>query len=345
MANIPEDIPAKVKMVYEFNTYFMKDEEWHQWFLETYLKENKGYTFHDFKKQVHSLLEIKETQGEMTVKNLDELLEDNPDFLKIILIVLGISDEFFKRVITFLRNEGEGSDWMEGPCSSEWSINTIKSKIKNEPDFRKDICELFINGCENELLKKFLPDWHLSRFSKKHLFFERDAIIDKICKTHISGTRNAKKGDIPELKIERELKDEGIPYYRGEKKLGLFDKDDPKDEPQWDFFIPNEDNPIIIVEVTYEQTTASGMNRKVRDISSAYRELKSSCKYSNISVVAFIDGVGWLARGESAICSIGNSVDKIFTTHPDEINRFIVFVKDELRKQGISLQKQMKIDE
>jgi len=344
MTDTPEGIPENAKNIYIYNTYFYKDEDWDRNFSEDYLKEKKGFTLAEFRKEVSSLISLRDSYDEINTDVLENLLKQNPDMLKIILIVLDISDEYFKRVITFLRNEGEESEWMTFESSSEWSLDQIKNKIEKNSEFRKDICELFIRGRENPLLKEYLPEWHITKFSKENLFFETEGIIDRLVKSHLDGSRNAKKGDIPEIKIEKKLEKEGIPFHRGEKKLGLFEDDDDNDEPQWDFFIPKETDPKIVVEVSFEQTTASGMNRKMRDISSANSELKSRESFSDVSVVAFIDGVGWIARGKSALESWGNSVDEIFTTHPEELNRFAEFVKKKLRELDIPVSKQTALD-
>ena len=299
----------------------MKDEEWDQNFKNNYLADRKGFTFNELKEDIRELLTLGEQKDHIEPEDLAEYLSKDSSSLKSVLTVAGISDEFFKRVVSLLRYEGNGSDWQEGRSDNEWSLNQIRSKIQEDKEFRLDIASVFLDGKDNEVLDEYLPGWELSKFSRKNLLFETEGVVDRIAKQSLKGTRDAKKGEIPEDRIERFLKDNDIPYDRGEYKLGLFDGDDEEDEPQFDFLIPNKQNPQIIVEVSFEMTTGSGMNRKIRDVSSARSEIHR--QMDGAKVVAFVDGIGWLARGVSALESWASATDNMFTLEDNELNRFI----------------------
>ena len=106
----------------------------------------------------------------------------------------------------------------------------------------------------------------------------------------------------------------------------------PHVKRRMDVIIPNKKNPEILIESTYETTTASGQGDKAKTEELVGEQIKKH--YPKCLFVGFVDGVGWLVRPELKILAEVN--EEIFTNHESELIRFEHFLEINLSYLSIS---------
>lgn len=91
-------------------------------------------------------------------EGLIECISQNKDALELIIILLGISKEKFKRIVSWIRMSfGYTFD-------SEWEYTAIRENFRNNAKFRDILCELLLNGRNSEQFKDIIPQYILEEF-------------------------------------------------------------------------------------------------------------------------------------------------------------------------------------
>jgi len=232
----------------------------------------------------------------------------------ILLSVMGISREKMKNVII--------------PFYQAFSIigkPTIK-KILSNRDLKNELINILIDGDTNLELNSILNGDYttLSRFSLheynslRELFESRKIVKRELEDTYCSRVQN-KKGYSTETNILASIVHElNLKYEAGEVPCleAYFPRtstegDSRSRNPRIDLVIPSLANPKILIESTYNLTTASGQTKKVDANDSLYRAIKA---YNNatgdeIIFINFVDGGGWKSRGISDVSRLVSSCD------------------------------------
>lgn len=103
-----------------------------------------------------------------------------------------------------------------------------------------------------------------------------------------------KKGDLLEAAVEKLLIDHGIPYHRTEKFEEI-----PGIKPAPDFVIPSKSNYEIVIEAKLAEDGGTA-----RDKAARVKNLKAECDQKGYTLIAVIDGKGFLTRTNDTISSI-----------------------------------------
>lgn len=233
----------------------------------------------------------------------------------ILLSCMGISREKMKNIII--------------PFHSKFRLlgnkPSISKVLKNEST-KKSLVDLLENGKDDNELSNILNGdtvtlrrFSLSKFSSlSDLFSSLDIVRRSLEDTYSSRMQN-KKGYSTETNILASVVHKlGLTYEAGEVPcLAPYfsrtstDGDTVSRNPRIDLVIPNMNDPKILIESTYNLTTASGQTKKVDANDSLYRAIKTYAEKNNKEVIFinFVDGGGWKSRGLADVSRLVSSCD------------------------------------
>ncbi len=270
-----------------------------------------------------TLLNLKnEIENEGLQKNqFERLIAEKENGLKALLALTGFSNEYLKRLITVIRVVDNPElaklvfrdEWCEEEPSEEikeWSDEKIQKMIVSNEYFRKGIVNIFFEGATIPFLANTIPLFELKKLSISKLKFDLPAMIDTLIRYKEKGSYSGMKEKNPEVVIEEILTANDLTFERG--KLGSIPR-------TMDFIIPSKISPNIIIECSYEVTTASGMGDKAKTEKTVADYLKRN--YPNVIFVGFVDGIGWYVR-RGDLKRMVEAYDFVFTFSKDELVRF-----------------------
>lgn len=267
-----------------------------------------------------------------------ELLAEKEHGLASVLALTGLSNEFFKRLITLIRtvNDLELSklvlkgNWCRDTQPenlNEWNDSTLQKMIRNEHSFRQGIVNLFFEGATIPFLSRTLPLFELKKLSISKLNFDVSSLVDTLVRYKEKGSYSGSKENNPEVLIAELMQNLNIPYTSGD--LSELVDNAPNTKRTMDFIIPNKSNPTIIIESSFLATTSSGQGDKAKT-EIAVRELIKR-HYPKAKFVGFIDGIGWYVR-KNDLKRMVTAFDEVFTFDKSELARFENFLLEEFKK-------------
>ena len=310
-------IEEKYRIVIEKNTFYFYDRE----FEETY----EGY-LNSLKEVLLVLKNRIDTEG-LKKEIFVNIIRNKENGLRALLALTGFSNEYFKRLITFIRVvddpelselvfKGKWAKPVKGEIS-EWGDSQIAKLIKKNEYFAKGIVNLFFEGASIPLISKALPLFELKKLSIEKLGFKIEAMIDTLIRYKEKGSYSGKTERNPETYLSKLLKEIKIPFEKGD--LPKLAKEEEIRKRTMDFIIPSKDNPLLIIECSYLVTTSSGQGDKSKTEVSVNDLIKKY--YPNAIFIGFVDGIGWYVRKKD-LKRMVSSYDDVFTFHEDEIERF-----------------------
>jgi hypothetical protein len=322
---VPPSLPSdtdKFRTVLEHNTFFFHDpqfEEQHESSITSFtnlllLLKNK-------------LEEVKANDQRKAI--IVSFITDNPDGLRAILTLLGLSKESLLRFITFtrvvndpaLRSLVNYNSWglSDDVFRSELREDYILKLIKDNKDFAEGIVNLFFEGSTLPILRDALPLFEFKKLSFTKLAFSTETLIDTIIRYKAKGAYAAQGANNATGLIRKLLEQALIPFKENPKVLNI--------RRSMDFAIPNKEQPRIIVESSYVVTTSSGMGDKAKtelEVSSDVKQYFPTARF-----VGFVDGIGWYVR-QSDLKRMVRAFDDVYTFQEQELERFVASVKSYL---------------
>ncbi|MBN2890962.1 MAG: hypothetical protein JXL97_03770 [Bacteroidales bacterium] len=312
---------SKFKRVIDKNTFYLYDRD----FEEKY----EGY-ISSIKELLLVLRNKVSTEG-LKKNFFVELIRDKKNGLRALLALTGISNEYLKRLITLIRviddeelNKLALKDKWQTETEkisesgvSEWSDSKIAVLIKDNENFAMGIVNIFFEGSSVPVLTQALPLFELKKLSVEKLEFKIESLVDTLIRYKEKGSYAGKKENNPEVIIEKVLEELEIPHVSGDlqKLVGVLDEE----KRTMDFIIPNQENPLLIVESSYVVTTSSGQGDKAKTEINVARLIKKY--YPKALFIGFVDGIGWYVRKNDLKRMVG-AYDDVFTFHKEELNRF-----------------------
>ena len=315
----------KFKIVIEKNTFFFRAEDFEEkW--ESHIS-SLANSLHILKQK------LEECAGYTQKKELlVDFITERREGLTALLALFGISEEFFTRLITYVRlsrytdkeldklvNGFPREEEEEIKGIKEWNKDFIYRKIQQDKNFAQAVINLLLEGSTTPSFQN-LPLFQFKKFDPKKLDFSTDTLIDTIIRLARAGSYAAKPETNPVGLIRGVLEANKIQYEEG-KKLDKLPKDIRRNI---DFVIPNHINPKIIVQCSYEVTTSSGMGDKAKTEINMSKIIKE--KYPNSVFVGFVDGIGWYVR-KGDLKRMIKAFENVFTFKKSEIKRFLEFVR------------------
>jgi len=225
------------------------------------------------------------------------------DGIDAILTITGFSKESLQRLVTFIRFSGDVAlsklvnkkAWPSEEFKSEWTLDRIKSLIKTNGNFAEGIVNLFFRGSTVPVIKQVLPLFEFKKLDINKFSFSTESLVDTIIRYKTKGAYKAAKGGNPEI-----LGAGNIPRTM-------------------DFIVPDKTSPKLVIECSYEVTTASGMGDKAKTEKTVAEYLKLN--YPEVMFVGFVDGIGWYVR-RGDLKRMVEAYDTVFTFDKDELEKF-----------------------
>jgi len=245
------------------------------------------------------------------------------DGLDAILTITGFSKESLQRLVTFIRFSSDVTlsklvnkeAWPSEEFKSEWTLDRIKSLIKTNRKFAEGIVNLFFRGSTVPVIKQVLPLFEFKKLDINKLSFSIESLVDTIIRYKTKGSYKAAKEGNPEVVIEQILSSHKLTFERGKFRIP-----EAGNIPRtMDFIIPNKISPRLIIECSYEVTTASGMGDKAKTEKTVAEYLKLN--YPQVMFVGFVDGAGWYVR-RGDLKRMVEAYDAVFTFDKEELKKF-----------------------
>ena len=222
-----------------------------------------------------------------TKEGLVECIARDKDALTSILMLMEIPEEKFKRIISMLRREHRYV------FSSEWSLEKTRSVLLENKTLMNDVCELLLNGADSERFKRKIPDFYRDGFKIDNYTIaklkNRDELA-KLAKRQMDAKYTAGVSLAFVRKVEESIKLtcdlEGLTYVKNKSVDGL--------EKNYGFIIPDNKQPRILINCSYNITTSSTQSRFSDSVLRTREKIKQSGK--EILIVNIIEGAGWIGR-------------------------------------------------
>lgn len=222
-----------------------------------------------------------------TKDGLMEYISTDKDALGNILSLMEISEEKFKRIISMIRRERRYT------FSTEWSLDKTRSMLLDNSSLMNDVCELLLNGANSERFKRKIPDFYRDSFkigdSTMARLRDRNELI-RLAKSRVDVKYNNGVAGVVCRKVEDAVRLtcdlEGLTYVKN-KTIESLGK-------SFYFIIPDNKNPRVIIDCSYNITTSSTQSKyaeKIRDTRKMIRE-----HGRRIVIVNVLEGAGWVGR-------------------------------------------------
>lgn len=254
----------------------------------------------------------KQIEAISTYDGLEEYIRNDKESLHNLTNLLGVSEENFKRVVSMIRrNHGD-------KFVSEWNVKEVRNRMLTDEYYMKEICGLLLGESDYSqeiprfVLKQLLID------AKKLKTFSSSKVLQEMIKNSFKGTYSTSVGREIEDIVEDVIKDAVGDDYVCRRKV--FDRN-------IDFAIPDDENPKVLIEVSYMVTTGSGQSTKRETMISVAKEITNRNMHDTdrIIFVNVIDGAGWIAR-QKDLKRIYNASDYVINMgNLDELKRILLY--------------------
>lgn len=231
-----------------------------------------------------------------TRPGLVEYIKSEPKALDNLLVLLGVSSEFFKRIVSMFRIE-RGLTFQ-----TEWAVDNIRNFILTDADMMNKICDLFLVGNKDEHLVKKIPGFKLSNFVITETVMKRlndndflGFLINKSFDTQYNSEisiQNVNKIDellttickIQNLKLNRNTNVD--PVGNGTREIQV----------NYSIVRNDKEAPLFYIKYSFNITTSRGQT----DFKRSVKDLRDFIKNQNIpqpaKQIVIIDGAGWVGR-------------------------------------------------
>jgi hypothetical protein len=240
-----------------------------------------------------------------TRRGLIDYIKNERESLQNIIMVLNVSEEYFKRIVTMIRAR-HGLE-----VSSEWSLNLTRNYFINNQWFQDDLCNLLLNGAEDKELAKLIPMYNLRAFKIDATTIARLSNRDlmwMLLKNDFNSEFSAACSQLNLKRVEDVLincaKRQNVSFNR-DISLRLAGN---REQIPYAISTHSSSAPFIFIMVGFYLTTGSTQTSFVTKISRLKQYIKDSALEA--SVVAIIDGAGWVARHSDfeEVCSTADAV-------------------------------------
>lgn len=230
-------------------------------------------------------------KGIATSDGLKQYIKDDPQSLDNLISLMNISSEKFKRVITTLRLEKGHS------ITGEWDLSKIRSMMIERPCFMNEVCDLLSNGANNTKYQQLIPPFYIENFvidSSTMARLSNPDDLRRLIKKGVEGRYNNQIGSSYYKAVESAVAQmcfrEGLTYVTN-KHIQLIGR-------TAHIAIPNEVNPLVIIDVSYNITTSSTQTRYKEAAEQAATRIRdyNASSEKKVALVNVLDGAGWVGR-------------------------------------------------
>lgn len=229
-----------------------------------------------------------------TLDGLKQYIRDNEDSLSNLLVILGISTELFKRIISMFRIQRQMD------FKTEWDVRHTRIFMLSDDDMMNKVCTLFIEGPCNSELSTCIPSYKLRNFVISDTVMKRlqnDDFLDFLISKDFDTQYNS---DVSILNIRQiEITLDKICTQKGYKLIR-----NPKVDPvgngtrdiQVNYAIENEkiNKTICYIKYSFNITTSRGQSDFKRSVKDLRDFIRST--YLDTKQIVIVDGAGWVGR-------------------------------------------------
>lgn len=229
-----------------------------------------------------------------TRDGLEQFIRNNRDALSSLLMLLGISLEYFKRVVSLFRLQ------LGLSFQTEWSENATRNYALGNRAFMDKLLDLFILADDSEELSKYIPKFKLASFKITPAIMGRLSYPDFLaflCAKDVETSFNNEMAFAKKAQVEDILTD--ICKEKGYTLLRQQNVDPNGDNTRsipvnYTISEPGKTLPSYYINYSFYLTTSKGqttMKNVVKDLRDFI------CKQNPDAIQIFIvDGAGWIGR-------------------------------------------------
>lgn len=240
-----------------------------------------------------------------TKQGLIDYITRDKESLDNIIMILNVSEEYFKRIITMIRAR-HGLE-----VTNEWSLNQTRSYFINNPWFRDELSNLLLNGAEDKELAKLIPMYNLRSFKIDATTIARLSNQDLMWMLLKNDFNSEFSSACSQLNLNRV--DQILTRCAIEQDVSL-NRDmslrlaGNREQIPYTISHVKQSAPFIYIMVGFYLTTGSTQTSFVTKLSRLKQYIKDNAQEA--VVVAIIDGAGWVARHSDfeEVCSTADSV-------------------------------------
>ena len=241
---------------------------------------------------------INQLKAEMSLINsragLQNYIRTYEDSLSNLLVILGVSNEMFKRVISMFRIQ------LGMIFQTEWDAKQTRKYMLTNDTMMERVCNLFLKGSCDSSLKAQLPGFKLANFiiddnvmnrlkNDDFLAFLINKEFDTQYNSDLSNANIAKIDDtlneickIWNLKLVRAPKVD--PIGNGTRDIQV----------NYAIEYPGKNLPIFYLKYSFNITTSRGQT----DFKRSIKDLRDFIRNKNVEAkqIVVLDGAGWIGR-------------------------------------------------
>lgn len=227
-------------------------------------------------------------------RGLEEYIRKYDDSLDNLLLLLDISEEYFKRVISMLRKE-EGMVF-----NTEWSLKKTRDYIVDNEKFMNKVCLLFLLGSDDLELCKKIPSYQLQSFKITGDVIERlenNDFLYRIAKKDFDSEFNTQVSQANAKRVENVIQ-ESIHHHGYKLDTQYKVKVSNQKQISMNFAIKknNSDFPQCLIKTSFSITTGQGQSSLRSDVGLLATYLRDNELRDKTKLVTIVDGAGWLGR-------------------------------------------------
>lgn len=217
---------------------------------------------------------------------LKDFIKNDSDAIPLLITLLNISEEKFKRVVSWVRMS------MGYTFDSEWTPKSLRGKLLCDSKLLDDFCDLISNGYLLEKFTSIIPKFVLDDFKIDDSVINRlsnDDYIKNLIKKKIQTEYNNQCCNYYHSVLYGKIRDIATGYG-----LEFIESFTPQSSPHVSIGkIEFEDRAIYIADNYYLTTSSSQTEYAEKNISPLYQGLRGN---SNIILINILDGAGWIGR-------------------------------------------------
>lgn len=229
-----------------------------------------------------------------TREGLARYIHENESSLNNLLVLLGVSTELFKRVVTLFRME-RGMVF-----ATEWDVRGVRRFALTDDALMTKLCDLFLSGLDDPELVKLIPRYKLSNFVINESVMKRiqnDDFLDFLISKEFDTSYNSEVSQSITGQIDDLLKN--ICEKKGLilKQIGSIDSaGNGTQQIQVNYAISkrNVELPSYYIKYSFNLTTAKGQTDFKRSVQNLRAFIRT--KNPDARQIVIIDGAGWVGR-------------------------------------------------
>lgn len=270
----------------------------------------------NFSNLAEEMKEINHRQG------LETYIRNCPNSIENLLIVLGISGEYFKRITSLFRSL-RGMEFR-----TEWSISTFRKFILSDFDMMNKTIDLFIEADSNQELTKHIPKYRLSMFRITPSVMGRLSnpdvlrlLFSKELDTSFNNSMTSCKAKNLESLLQGICCSIG---YELNKSINIdVNGNNTRNIPvNYTITKPGELQPAYYINLSLNLTTSNaqtGLKNKIKDLRDFIVKNNPNAKQ-----ITIVDGAGWVGR-QGDLQSIWDYSNHILNlSHLNDLNEIIL---------------------